>query len=557
MVDERLRQIAALTALVVIATLLPRAARASTYIVFIPLESPIYEQLDTLNALGYLDDYLDEIKPISRVEAARLTLEARRNLQDSERPDPLASSMVDALRLQLSEEIGWLRSNRAEDLPTVIQPVDRVEAQYIFSNGTHRFWDTGGRGGLHAQEGTPLLPNNDGIPTDSGSNEVLRYSGWVGFGSFLTAYGEAVVAGPVTHQLDSGSRVNAIDAEGVFDLGNAAFSVGQEEMHWGIGHFAALSQGDNATPFPAARMQNIHPIILPWILKYMGQFRYQLFFGQLEGDRYFAHPWIDGQIFAFKPAPNFEIGFTHTVMFGGSHNNTYGVGGFVGRATGFATGSPSGANTNSRGGIYLKFSFPKLRNLQVYQEILGEDNLTGEIPGVGRFLPFLAVSYQGGFYLPRLTTDGLTSLRFEYAILEPNYSIHGDPLYWTYDGMLMADGMGPNATEVDISVGRWLPGMTKVSAEVFYTERAPTFGGNSPYPIDVYGSLTKEHSVGIAFDALRIPQLERWSHGVLLDGRARLAFEHVNHMNYGTADSFRTLVVLSAGITPQWGTLKW
>jgi len=31
----------------------------------------------TLNGLGYLDDYLDEIKPNSRIEAARLTLEAQ------------------------------------------------------------------------------------------------------------------------------------------------------------------------------------------------------------------------------------------------------------------------------------------------------------------------------------------------------------------------------------------------------------------------------------------------------------------------------------------------
>ncbi len=40
-------------------------AGASTYVVFLPLDSPIYDELDTLNSLGYLEDYLDEIKPIS------------------------------------------------------------------------------------------------------------------------------------------------------------------------------------------------------------------------------------------------------------------------------------------------------------------------------------------------------------------------------------------------------------------------------------------------------------------------------------------------------------
>ena len=541
-----------------IAQIAAASVSAATYVVFIPLDSPMYEQLDTLNALGYLDDYIDEIKPISRIEAARLTLEARRNLHESSTPNTLAIRMIASLRLQLREEIGWIQHGTVDDRPSAIHPVTRVQADYVFSRGASRMWDTGGRGGLHASEGTPLLPNNDGIPTEAGSNEALRSSGWAGFGSFFTAYGEAVVAGPMTRQPTSGSRVNAIDAEGVLDLGNFAISAGQEEMWWGPGHFGALSQSDNATPFVAGRIQNVHPIILPWVFKYLGQCRFQIFFGQLEGERYFSHPWIDGEILAFKPSPNFEIGFTHTIMFGGTHNNSYSPLGFLGRATGFATGSPIGANTNSRGGIYLKFYFPKLRNLQVYQEILGEDNLNYEIPGIGRFLPFLAVSYQGGFYLPRLTDDGLTDLRFEYSILEPNYSVHGDPLYWTYDAMLMGDAMGPNATEVDLQAGRWLPGMTKVSTDLFYTERAPSYAGNSPYPSKVYGAaLTKEHSAGVAFNALRIPQLERWSHGALIDGRARLAFEYVDHVNYGAAPSLRSLVVLSMGITPPWKTREW
>ncbi len=554
---QRAFRIAAAFTLAIVIGVAP-PAMASGYVVYIPLDSPMYEQLDTLNALGYLDDYIDEIKPISRIEAARLTLEARRNLHESNAPDTLAIQMIASLKLQLAEEIGWIRHGTVDDRPASIHPVTRAEADYVFSRGASRMWDTGGRGGLHASEGTPLLPYNDGVPTEAGSNEALRSSGWAGFGSFFTAYGEAVVAGPMTREPTSGSRVNAIDAEGVLDLGNFAISAGQEEMWWGTGHFGALSQSDNATPFPAGRIQNVHPIILPWIFKYLGQCRFQAFFGQLEGDRYFSHPWIDGEILAFKPTPNFEIGFTHTIMFGGTHNDNYSIPGFLGRATGFATGSPIGANTNSRAGVYLKFYFPHLRNLQVYQEILGEDNLNYEIPGVGRYLPFLAVSYQGGFYLPRLTLDGLTDLRFEYAILEPNYSIHGDPLYWTYDAMLMGDAMGPNATEVDLQVGRWLPGMTKVSSELFYTERAPSYGSNTPYPASVYGTnLTKEHSVGIAFNALRIPQLERWSHGALIDGRARLAFEYVDHVNYGAASSMRTLVLLSMGITPPWKTQEW
>ena len=540
------------------------AALASTYVVYIPLDSPVYDELETLNGLGVLDTYLSEIKPISRIEAARLTLEAGKNLGTSEGRDALAQSIVKALRSDLSQEVGWLENNAEDDQPTMIQPLQRAEAQYIFSRGDQRFWNTGGlggttpTGGLHAVEGTPLLPDNDGIPTATGSNEVLRWNLWGGVGGFLTAYGEPAVTGPLTHDLSNAERFRLLDGEAVVSLGNFALSFGQEEMQWGTGQFAALSQGNNAAPFPALRLQNVHPTQLPWILGYLGQFRYQIFFGQLDSDRYFAHPWIDGQIFSFKPLPDFEFGFTHTIDFGGRHNDFYSPLGFLGRATGADTGSVAVGNTNSRGGIFLKFYFPRLRNAQLYQEILGEDNLTAEAAPIGRFLPFLAVSYQGGVYLPRLTADGLTDLRFEYAIQEPNYSTHSDSLYWAYNGWQMGDAMGPNSTQIDLQIGRWFPGLTKASADLYYTERAPNFGTNQSYPTAIYGPLlTKEHSGGIAFDVLRIPQITRWTGDALVDGRARVALEYVDRINFGGPGNFRALVMLSTSLNPAWSNLVW
>jgi len=550
-------------------------ARASTYVVYIPLDSPIYDQLDTLDGLGYLDDYLSEVRPISRVEAARLTREAERNVDDSERKDPLAREMVSSLDAQLADEIGWLRANREDDLPTMAQPVSRVEGQGIFSSGGSRHWNTGrGTADLQAVEDTPLLPNNDGLPTGPGTNEVVRWSGWAGFGSFLTGYGEGAGAGPVTRGLSNTDRLRPLGTEVVLSLGNKAISFGQQEMWWGPGHFAALSQSDNAAPFPALRLQNVHPSLLPWFLKYLGQFRYNIFFGQLDADRYWAHPWLSGQVFAFKPMPNFEFGLDHVIMFGGRYNDFYGLSGFFGRATGFDTGSPSVGQTHSRGGIWLRIRFPKLRGLLVYQEMLGVDNLTSQVPGIGRFLPFVAVSYQGGFYLPYLTRDGRTDLRFEYTILEPNYASHGDSLYWTNNSYMMGDPLGPNASEIDLAVGRWLRNDLKLTSDLFVTDRAPTIGTNSPYPASLYGpNLVKERSAGVAFDVLKIPAeisktipalatapipfVGRVSVPALGSAHARVSFEYVDHLNYGNASSFRTMLSLSIGLQPTHDTYTW
>src|SRR5215469_11986415 len=279
----------ALAAILMVASI----ARASTYVVMVPLNSPIYLELETLDGLGYLDTYFSEIRPFSRVEAARLTLEAERNMKLDDHYEPLAVQLNRALGMQLFQEVGWLRNNAEDNQPNVIQPLQSAEAQYIYSAGSRRHWLTGPNQQINAQEGTPLLPNNDGLQTDPGSNEILRASGWAGFGSFLTTYAEGAAAGPLTHNISGTSRGQLLGAEAVVSLGNQAISFGQQERWWGPEQFSSLDQDTNAKPFPALTWQNIHPRYLPWILRYLGPGRRQIYLGQLDAQRPTSqHPWI-------------------------------------------------------------------------------------------------------------------------------------------------------------------------------------------------------------------------------------------------------------------------
>ncbi len=43
-------------------------------------------------------------------------------------------------------------------------------------------------------------------------------------------------------------------------------------------------------------------------------------------------------------------------------------------------------------------------------------------------LPFKGPSYTAGIYVPRLTNDGRTTARFEYALTDKEYSVHSDSL---------------------------------------------------------------------------------------------------------------------------------
>jgi hypothetical protein len=565
-----------------------RGAQASTYVVYVALDDPAYQELDTLNGLGLLDDYLSEVKPIARVEAARLTLEAQRNLDDAEQPNALAQSIIRSMREEFSEEVEWLENNHEDNPPTMLHPLERVEAQYIYSSGTRRIDHLNENNPLEfqAREVTPLLPNNDGLPTSPGSNEILRVSNWAGLAGFLTAYGEAAVAGPFTRdasvlnqqwapnglypgspaltQTSSANRVLLLRGGVVASLGNEALSFGKQEMGWGTGYFASLSQGNNAPTFPALTLANVHPRLLPWFFRYLGPFRHQIFLGQLNHGRYaenfsfatpyianYSYPWISGQVIAFKPLPTFEMGLDHVIIFGGTNNSNYGWTGWLGRATGLSTGNPSNGNTHSQAGIFLKLYFPSLRNTQVYQEINGSDNLTKEVRPVGRFLPFLGVSYQGGLYIPRVTADGLTDARFEYAILNPNYASHYTSLYYAYDAALMGDALGPDASGVDLSVNRWFNYQYKAGLDMFYTERAPAF---------YVAGLSKERGGGIAFDLFKIPTAMNTQNVPALGSlRVRAALEGVHDLNWQRSDtlSMRALVLISGSLTPTWSSLVW
>jgi hypothetical protein len=197
----------------------------------------------------------------------------------------------------------------------------------------------------------------------------------------------------------------------------------------------------------------------------------------------------------------------------------------------------------------------------------GADNLTKEVPQIGHYMPFLSVSYQGGGYLPRLTEDGRTDLRFEWIINCGDYSIQtGNSLYFTYDNQMFGAPIGPNATQVDVQFGRWLDGIRyKADVDFFYTEQAPSTyqaGIDFSYPANSafypFPRLTKENSGGAAINLLSLPQsVSIGSEEALLDGKARVAVEYVDRLNYGAPGSIRALLSISVGLTPLWQSFDW
>jgi Capsule assembly protein Wzi len=528
---------------------LARPAFASTYAAYIPLDSSIYDELATLNDLGLADSYISEIQPISRVEAARITVEAESKLSEMQHQNELARSVISELRMQLPDEVQWIEQDHEDNLPTMFHPIERVEGEYVLSEGKRRSLETG-PSGIDFQEGTPLLPNNNYLSTDQGSNEILRWSGWGGVGGFITGYGEGALAGPLTDSPSQASRAQLLTGAVVVSLGNTAISFGQEETSWGVSHYNQLSQSNNGQPFPALRIQNIHPGHLPWIFRYLGLYRYQAFLGQLNSGRTFSRPWLSGHVISFRTLPFLEWGLEHTIMFGGSGNDNYSAAGFVGNLTGLSTGNSANANTNTRFGVFAKAYIPRLRRTQIYGEVLSEDYF--QTFGRGFKLPFKGPSYTAGIYIPELTLDGRTTARFEYALTDKEYSVHSDSLYWTYNNALMGSSLGPGAWQVNFEIDRWLNLQSRLGIDTFYTRRQAI-----ALPFYQPPTRNSETGYGVALDFLHLPLEITPLANSLGEMKARAGMEYVTDINYTNSNSFRALVQLSFAFTPSWGGFVW
>jgi hypothetical protein len=528
-------------------------AQASTYAVFIPLDDPIYYELDTLDGLGLLDSYLPEIKPISRVEAARLVIEARDNLA-SDSPDhaaaavPLADATLRALRSQLELEIGWLENDQEDALPSMVRPVQRMALEYLYSSGDRREYYLENARPVTVGEATPLLAGDNDLPTASGGNGIAWWSGWAGVGGFLTGYAEAAYARPLRDDSQAPDPDRIVNGAAVVSLGNLAISYGNEAMQWGPGYYGQLAQSTNASAFPALRMQNIHPSHLPSLLRYLGLMRFNAFLGQLDGDRAFAHPWVAGQIVALKPLPDLDFGVTHAIAFGGRGNSNYGFGGFFGRMTGIDTGNSQGANTNSRVSVYTKLRFPHLRGAELYGEILGEDFYQPAGKSLSIKLPFKSPSYTLGLYIPRLTAGGRTDGRLEWTLLDRNYSTHSDSLYWSYDGVLMGYPLGAGAQRLDWGMGRWLTLRYKLKSDLYYELRDP---------LSVISGGTAERGSGVTLDLQHLPFTINRLAASMADYDLAGGLEYVSHMNYREADSARVMLALTIALSPPGGVLTW
>jgi len=397
--------------LILFSLFLPSFAYASTYL---KLDDDAYILLERLEAEGVIKSSLLTTKPLSYKEVGRLVKEAEEN---SKGRSPYIRAIVNYLKSRFSDELKDIK---------FIKPAETVYLKYHYQDSLSQL----------------LNYNNDGDTFKRGAN--LR----VGFGTRIELKGISFYLNPEGRSSEDNDALLKW-GYGIWSVKGIDLQIGKDSKWWGPCYHGALLVSNNAEPFTMISLTNPEPVLLPWVFKYLGPFRFNLFVTRLEKKREIPKPYLWGMRLNFKPLPYIEIGLQRTAILGGK-GRSENLNTWFKSFTGKGENEPGIEAGDQKGGGDIKITIPwKIQPFQVYLEAAGEDE-AGGLPSNW--------AYIFGVYLPRIGNIEELSLRVEYAkTTEVWYRHHIYKDGYTYKNRIIGHYMGTDGEDLYTEITYHLP----------------------------------------------------------------------------------------------------
>ncbi len=361
-----------------------RSGQGSSYV---PMDSWIYDALDRLASFGLISSQLTGLRPWTRGECRRQTLEAEERLKKSlgEYGPRLVTDDLSELGVEAAGLISALRSELDSPGPSA----SSITLQSVYT-----------RNGVIAGPalndsfhfGQTWIDDN-GRPFGRGWNSYTGFTASAESGRFF-AYANAeyqhapgsdpyslavreAISTMDTNPLQAAeartntNRFRAIEAYAGFNIGDLELSIGKQALWWGPTYDAPLSFSDNAEPTENLRISTVHPLHLGLL----GEVRAEFAIGKLGGQQYTWRPWFNAQKLSFKLTGNLEMGFTRwSIFWGAGHPMT--AGSFIDNFITLNAGGGGRANPGDRkGGFDFRYRIPGLRNwLTLYTDSYCDDD---------------------------------------------------------------------------------------------------------------------------------------------------------------------------------------
>jgi len=389
---------------------------------YLSVDDEAYNLLLRLEAEGVIESGLFTTRPLSYREIARLLSEAEDNSKDK---SPFIKGLVSSLKERFRHEGSQVR---------YIKPIDTLYARYVYADSNERALYYNMDGDYYYKEGS------------NGRAGLVSRSdlGWFSF--YLN---------PEFRYSEEDDTILFKRLYGVLSLGGLDLTVGRDSQWWGPGYHGGILLTNNPQPFTMLRLTNPEPVLLPWVFRYLGPFRFTLFATRLEKARTIPEPYLWGMRLNFKPLPYIEIGLSRTALLGGE-GRPEDLETWWRSFTGKGENDPNIQAGDQRAGGDIKFTIPfNTQPFQVYAEAEGEDEAGG--------LPY-KWAYLTGIYLPRILTLERLSFRAEYATTHvkgaPNvwytHGVYGQDAY-TYKGRVIGHHMGTDSEDLFLELSYLIP----------------------------------------------------------------------------------------------------
>ncbi|HEY3928445.1 MAG TPA: capsule assembly Wzi family protein [Candidatus Koribacter sp.] len=524
--DERLGGVEALPAADDKSTSSVQTVRSpgATGSAYVALDSPIYEQLDRLAMLGYIHSQFLGLRPWTRMECARLVQEAGDKNVIAEGGE--AAELYATLSDVFAYELKILKGQDAK--PTAA--VDRVYSRIVGIagppvNDSFHFGQT--------------IYNDFGRPYQKGFNNQTGVEASASAGRFEISvrgeYQNAAVPGlysPAVQQTlanmdhvpdayfqspGSTNRLELLDTYAGITLKNWQLSIGKQSLWEGVDSASALIISDNIDPLYMFRVNRVSPLVLPWVLHWLGPVRTEFFLGATEGHHYPGRPWVQGLKVSLKPTPNFEFGVSRTVLFAGdgrplTPRSFWNAFSSVGDNTSTIPGTQFDVG-DRRGEFDFHYRLPYLRNwVAIYGDFMTDDD-PSPLSAPQRSILAPGIELVKVPKLPRLQlrVEGLSS----NAATTTAYN--GTFFYWNgaypdgyaNRGNIIGSWIGRDSTAVWGEAKYWISSTHTVTLTARGVELAHNFipGGGRTNDVSIADSLRIRHDWQISGQV----QFERWN----------------------------------------------
>lgn len=466
--------------------------------------------------MGLLTSDVTGLKPFSRAEAARLTLEAERAVSTrGDSSPPFALELIARLRQRIPREMS-LYGTDAEPKVFDFTPLMSARLRSVHLDGTPRdynrvVWDAANQsafgfigGNLRPQspgpvrsvgtEGTPLLENNNGMIHPAGQSVEARVAAEGYYSRYATLFIEPQL-------LVSAASTDGFLEKGYLKIGGGGLEleVGRDENWFGPGYRGSTVLTNNARNFDQIKLWSPEPVDVGWVTKYIGSVKYAVIAAQFDetgSGTNKRQPYFLGAKLAVKPKEWFEIGVNFARQFGGP-----GTGGKSASLSEIIFGGGYNDRTNSIAGFDLRFRLPSLGNSEIYAEYSGEDSAS--------FWPFVE-SYVAGVFVPCLSDSCRDDFRFEF--FWGSVMLYGAdtefPVGYSYHNMTPGHSQGIAAQDYFFRYSHWFSSRNSLAIEYIYTERGQIgllpgqaleskHAGRVAWSLPVYGDINGRIVYGV------------------------------------------------------------